>query len=726
MKILTIILSISFLYSIPLYERIMTNRADSKFEKEFYTDAINIYLKIAQAKDSNLHVITKLAESYRMINDFQNSEQWYAHAVGFDDVDPINYFYYAEMLKINQKYDEALNWMDKYHNNRSDDIRALRHVENRNYVEMLKMDSTSIELHYLALNSSNIDFGVSFFSDSQVVFSSSRQGAKFFDRKNKRDHTPFLDMFIADINEWEIVNIQPFAEELKSSLHDGPTTFSKDGNEVFFTRNVYQKRSRYEERVNRLMIYRATFDGQNWVDIESMPFNSEEYSCGHPSLSADGQKLFFSSDMPGGYGNTDIYVAYRRSDGWSEPMNLGPNINTPGREMFPYIHSDGTLYLSSDGYATLGGLDILASRSTQSGYEPPVNLGYPINSPADDFAFVLSSDGFNGYLSSNRKTSTNDDIYRFTIRPKPPVAVADHIETERYSENILILPLKNDILGDGKLIELEKFSEISTRGGKVTQGSNKDELLYTPSADFVGFDTIVYTVCDTFSFYQGCSNSYIAVNVQDVYIKLIGLVVEKGTDKPISEVEVSLLDDKPQRIDFKETEDSGNFNFNLLKDKNFSVRLAKEGYNTISTAISTIDIPKNVTEIKRTIELEKLEGLTFELMILFDLGKSDIRADAALELDEKAITFLTENPSVVIELSAHTDSRGSASSNQRLSQRRAEAAVQYLVTKGIDPKRMVAKGYGEERLLNHCKPGVQCTDEEHQRNRRVEIKVLSF
>jgi outer membrane protein OmpA-like peptidoglycan-associated protein len=726
MKILTIILSISFLYSIPLYERFMTSRADSKFEKEFYTDAINIYLKIAQANDSNLHVITRLADSYRMVNDFQNAEKWYAHAVGFVDVDPNNYFYYAEMLKINQKYDEALDWMDKYHANRKDDIRALRHVENRNYVEMLKMDSTSIELHYLALNSSHTDFGVSFMSDKQVVFSSSRQGAKFFDRKNKRDHTPFLDMFIADIDNWELVNIQPFAAELKSPLHDGPATFSKDGNEVFFTRNVYQKRSRYEERVNRLMIYRAAFDGQNWVDIESMPFNSEEYSCGHPSLSADGQRLFFSSDMPGGYGNTDIYVAYRRSDGWSAPMNIGPNINTPGREMFPYIHADGTLYFSSDGYATLGGLDILASRSTQAGYEPPFNLGYPINSPADDFSFVLSSDGFNGYLSSNRKSSTNDDIYRFTIRPKPPIAVADYVETERYIEKVFVQPLKNDILGDGKVIELTKFSDISAMGGIVTQSLTKDELLYTPPPDFTGFDTIFYTVCDTFSFYQGCSNSYIAINVMDVYYRLIGLVVEKGTDNPIPKVEVTLLDDKSQPINFKETEDPGSFNFNLLKDKNFRVRLAKEGYNTIYLPISTIDIPKGVTEINRLIELEKLEGLTFELMILFDLGKSDIRPDAALELDEKAVTFLTENPSVVIELSAHTDSRGSAISNQRLSQRRAESAVQYLVSKGIDPSRMIAKGYGEERLLNHCKPGVRCTEEEHQRNRRVEITVLSF
>ncbi len=728
MKQLAFILIISFLYNLPFYQNLMINRADERYEKEFFADAISIYQKVAQYNDSNLHVISKLADSYRMVNDFENAERWYARAVSFDNTDPIMFFYYAEMLKVNQKYDEAIKWMEKYHAERTDDIRALRHVENRNYVEMLKLDSLSIELKYLALNSNNSDFGVSFINENQVLFASTRKGAKFLDRKNKRDYTPFLDIFTADVEDWELVNIRPYSEELSTNLHDGPAVLTKDGKEIFFTRNVYLKRSRYEERINRLMIYSAIFDGEKWTDIEPLPFNSENYSCGHPVLSPDGQKLYFSSDMPGGFGKTDIWVVERIGSDWSDPKNLGKNINTPGREMFPYVHADGTLYFSSDGYATLGGLDILAARSTPSGYENPFNLGYPINSPADDFAFVLSSDGFNGYLSSNRKTSSNDDIYKFSIRPKPPIAVTDYIETDRYVEKVSILPLKNDVLGDGKVIGISNFSKSSVKGGSVSFNPKKQELVYSPpSSNFFGFDTIHYTVCDTFSLYQGCSQGLIAVNVKNVYYGLKGLVVEKGSNTPVSGVDVTLLDENMQTITHISTGETGDFLLDLLKNKFFYVRLVKEGFLTKNLHISTINIAPGVQDILEKIEIEQIKaGISFSLLILFDTGKWNIRPDAAKELDEKALTFLNDNPNVKIELSAHTDSRGSAQSNIRLSQQRAQSAVNYLISKGIDPSRMVAKGYGQEKLLNHCKPGVKCSEEEHQENRRVEVTILSF
>lgn len=727
MKNLAIILVVSSLYSITFVQNFMIKRADTKFRNEYFTDAIDIYLKIAQVNDSNAHVTSMLGHSYRNINDFTNAEVWYAKAVMHDDVEPSVLLYYAEMLKSNQKYDQALVWMEKYRAIQESDVRPLRHVENKNYVELLKLESTTVNIKILELNTEQTDFGVAFLNKNQVVFSSSRGDIKFFGRKNKRDYTPFLNLYTADVKNWELENVRPFYEELNSKLHDGPVAFSKDGNEVYITRNIFLKRSRYEERVNRLMIFRAVFDGVNWSTDQSLPFNSEDYSCGHPALSPDGQSLYFISDMPGGYGETDIYVSHRDGDGWSKPQNLGKVINTPGREMFPYVHSDGTLYFSSDGYATLGGLDILVSKKNEKGYENPFNLGSPINSSADDFAFVLSNDGYNGFLSSNRRETSNDDIYNFTIRPKPPTAEIDYIETERYVESVSISPLINDIAGDCKVFNVSEYSKKSVMGGTVEFNSTTNQLTYKPENGFFGNDTIYYTICDTIPLNNGCSNSYIAINVRDVYYGLKGLVVEKGTNTPVSGIKVDLLDDEMQPLNKKLTEESGDFLFNLLKDKTFNVRLVKEGYLTKNIQVSTFNIAPGVQDIKEVIEIEPMKvGVSFSLKILFDTGKWNIRPDAAQELDEKALTFLNDNPGVKIELSAHTDSRGRAESNMTLSQRRADSAVQYLISKGISSNRMVAKGYGQTLLINKCKPGVKCSEEEHQENRRVEIKVLSF
>lgn len=727
MKSLVVILFVSSLYSISFVQNFMIKRADTKFRNEYFTEAIDIYLKVAKENESNMYILSMLGHSYRQINDFSNAELWYSKAVQNENVEPTVFLYYAEMLKANQKYDEAIEWMDKYRQIQSNDVRPLRHVENKNYVEMLKLESTSVNIKLLGFNSDQTDFGVAFLNGKQVVFSSSRGGTKFLDRKNKRDYTPFLNLYTADIKNWELENVRPFYEELNSKLHDGPVAFSNDGNEVFITRNIFLKRSRYEERINRLMIFRAVFDGIKWSQDQSLPFNSEEYSCGHPALSPDGQSMYFVSDMPGGYGETDIYVSHRDGDGWSKPQNLGEIINTPGREMFPYVHSDGTLYFSSDGYATLGGLDILVSKKNEKGFESPFNLGAPINSSADDFAFVLSNDGYNGFLSSNRRVSSNDDIYQFTIRPKPPKAVIDYVDAERYVESVTFKPLKNDIAGDCKVFTINSFSEKSVKGGDVVLNTKTNELTYKPNYGFFGNDTIFYSICDTIQLYGGCSKTYIAINVRDVYYGLRGLVVEKGTNIPVPGIKVDLFDNEMHPIEHKLTETGGDFLFNLLKDRTFNVRLVKDGYLTKNIQISTFNVAPGVQDIKEVIEIEPMKvGVSFSLSILFDTGKWNIRPDAAQELDEKALTFLNDNPGVKIELSAHTDSRGKAESNMTLSQRRADSAVQYLISKGISPDRMIAKGYGQTQLINKCKPGITCTELEHQENRRVEIKILSF
>lgn len=726
MKTLSFVLLTSFLLNFPLYNKYISSRADRNFEKEYYPKAIKLYSKLAQSDSTNTHAFTRLADSYRLVNDFQNAELWYEKVVNREDANTISLYHYAEMLKYNNKHQQALLWMEKYQLKEKNDIRAQRHLSINFFRELLEMESINVNLKYLDMNSDFTEFGAAFLSKNQVVFSSSRHGARFFDRKNPRDNQPFYNLYIAELEQGEFTNITAFAPELTSAVHEGPVCFTPDCKEIFFTRNVYLKPSRHHERTNRLMILHATLEDGKWANITVLPFNSEEYSCGHPAISADGKKLFFVSDMPGGFGHSDIYYVDRNGDAWGEPVNLGETINTPGKEMFPFLYSDGTLYFSSDGYATFGGLDIFAAKPSQKGFEKPVNLGTPINSIADDFAYVLAENGYSGYLSSNRRQSTIDDIYYFNFLPKAPQAMPDLVNTYRFTEKVEVIPLQNDLPGDGKKLSITEFTVNTNSGGRVSLNPENQTLTYFPAEGFWGMDTVFYTVCDDLTIHQGCSKSYIVFNVRDSYYGLKGLVVMKGTEEPVEGVKVTLLDANMNPIADQATNKEGTFQLDLLKDRNFFVNLEKRGFASKTVPVSTINVPEGTQGLKELIEIEKLEGLTFELFILFDLGKWNIRPDAARELDEKAVTFLTQNPDVTIELSAHTDSRGNARSNMTLSQRRAESAVNYLISKGIDPSRMVAKGYGQERLLNNCVPGVKCSEEEHQRNRRVEISVTSY
>lgn len=707
-------------------QKFTQKRADRKFEKEYYIDAIKLYSKVMKKNPYNGMAASRLADSYRLINDFKNAEYWYAKAVVLDSNEPLNYYYFAEALKNNQKYDSALYMMERYHQVKDQDMRALRHIENKSYVELLKADSAKFTLNYLSLNTDFTEFGVAFRNDKSVVFSAARQIENLKDKTHKRDNSPFLNLYSAELENWDLKNISMLGEGVNTPMHEGPVCFSKDGLTMFFTRNNYLKKSTKEGRVNRLKIYSAQFDGTSWINIKELPFNSNDYSCGHPALSVDGKTLYFVSDMPGGYGETDLYRVDFDGDNFSSPVNLGNQINTEGKEMFPFVSKKGELYFSSNGYATLGGLDVLVCAPTaEKQFGRPVNIGYPISSSADDFAFVLASDGFHGYFASNRRKSDNDDIYQFSITPKPPVAVPDYVEIDK-NMDAFIFPLENDKMGDGKLLVMETYTQNTKSGGSVLFNPRSKGFEYKPATGFVGVDTIFYTIADTIQAYKGTSSSYVAIKVKDVYYGLVGLVVMKGSGKPVPGVKITLMENDVE-IKTLETDSLGGFLVDLDKDKKYGVKLEKEGYLAKTVFVSTFNIQPGIQKIKEVIEIEEMKiGAKFAINIYFDTGKSNIRPDAAQELDEKVYTFLFNNPTVKIELSAHTDSRGTAASNEKLSQSRAESSVKYLIGRGIDPARLIAKGYGEYQLMNGCKDGVKCTEAEHQQNRRVEIKVLSY
>lgn len=699
-------------------------KADDFFEREFYPQAIRQYTRLVKTHANDYHVLSRLGDSYRMINDFRNAEQWYARAVRHDEADPQVFLYYAEVLKYNNKHEKALEWMARYKASNRDDVRALRHAEVGNYAHLLNPMDTRVELKYLEMNGDYSEFGGVFTGSGRLVFASTRHGARGEGRRNLRDETPFYRLYQAQIGEeGELHHIREYAPELHAGIHTGPVSFSADGKEIFFTRNEYVDRPQEEGRVNRLMIYQAYFDGQRWTDITLLPFNSKEYSCGHPSLSADGRRLYFVSDMPGGYGNTDIYMVERVRNRWGEPVNLGPQINTPGREMFPFVHGNGNLYFSSDGYAGLGGLDIYMAPFRGDTLGTPRSLGAPLNSSADDFGFVLMADGSSGYITSNRRNSQIDDIYHFKFLPRAPVAQTDYLETYRDVAGAVVFPLENDIPGDGPVLRIDQFSRLTPRGGRVELNAQAQSLTYYPPRGFWGQDTINYTVCDTLDFGRGCSQGMVVVNVLDVYQYLDIVVVQKGTQEPLPGVNVTLLDDNNRALLERISDQNGQLRMELLKDRKYALVLRLEDYVVQTVFSDQILIDKN-NSIR--LEMQAMEGLTFTVGVSFDAGSAAIKPEAAKILEEQVLLFLLDNPGVIIEIGAHTDSRGDARNNQLLSQRRADAVRGFLLNKGATAGRMIARGYGSEKLLNRCAPGVSCSEEEHRHNQRVEIRVVWY
>jgi peptidoglycan-associated lipoprotein len=620
-------------------------RGDRSYSSMKYDNAINNYSKYLSKKSSN-DVKIRLANSYRLNNDYNNAERLYSEIVKIKETEPINLFYYGKVLMNNGKYNDAKKWLSDYLAVKSDDLLAKNMLASCYGCDNFYEDTTLYTVELADIPNVTTAFGQVKYGKG-IVFSADKET---FSPSNENGWTgrSYLDLYytVKDDNENWMPPVQ-LQGEINGLYNEGPATFSTDKNKVYFTRNNYiskKKLIKSSKDENNLKVFRAELVNGKWTNREELAFNSVEYSCGHPALSPDGKTLYFVSDMPGGFGGLDIYkvtlvgevnesqVADKRNAGleicsevWSAPQNLGNKINTEGNEMFPYIHSDGTLYFSSDGINGLGGLDVFSSRFDGRNWQMPENLKYPVNSSKDDFSYVLNEDNKTGYLSSNRNEF--DKIYEFT---------------------------KHD-------------------------------------------PTFILT----------------------------GTVTVKGTGKPAVSAEVEIINPHAGKKENVITDANGKYTLKLSPESTCKIQASKEGFFK-SGVIEISTAGKKLSEtFKADFQLEEIiieKPIVLE-NIYYDLAKWDIRPDAALELD-KFVALLNDNPAISVELSSHTDSRADDRYNMSLSEKRAKAAVEYLISRGIDANRLKGKGYGETKLVNRCGNGVDCFEEEHQQNRRTEFKVL--
>jgi outer membrane protein OmpA-like peptidoglycan-associated protein len=523
------------------------------------------------------------------------------------------------------------------------------------------------------------------------------------------------------------------AKTVSSLYHDGPASLSADEKTVYLTKSniVVKKIKGVLVNVVNLKLYILTKEADGKLSKPvSFPYNSDDYSLGHATVTKDGKRMYFVSDMPGGLGQTDLYLSENVNGQWQKPENLGQAINTEGREMFPYVHEDGTLFFSTDGRAGLGGLDLYFTVPAMDAYFEPQSLGYPINSNYDDFGFALNDDLKTGYFSSNRSGGKGkDDIYFF--RAKEPLMgvtlsgiVFDESNKEKVNNAWVYLLDNNKLVIDStKVNDQAEYSFVINDPSKEYFVGAKERVKY--------YDRLIPV-----------GKLQTGDNKKDVGLfpkyKLIDQIVDAKTNTPVEGVKTTFIDKATNQPKTYTTDATGTFT-DIIRGKKpgdklqFSIKYEKEGYITVEKNYDILLDINTVIDLKET--MQKLEiGADIAKVIqinpiYFDLAKWNIRKDAAAELD-KIVKVMQENPTMTIELGSHTDCRSTKAYNLSLSSKRAKSSAEYIVSKGIAKNRIVGKGYGESKLINGCecegKVVSTCSEDEHQANRRTEFLITKF
>ena len=406
--------------SLSMYsQKVKEAKADKSYDKFAYVDAIKTYERVVASGYKSQDLLQKLGNAYYFKANLVKAAKWYGELFAYSqNIDPEYYYRYAHSLKGVKDYAKADEIMSKFNELKGTDLRAKLAVSQKDYLARIKKNSGRYNVENAGINTKYSDYGSSFYNN-KVIFASARDTGSLANRRHAWTGERFTNLYQADIiAEGSLTKSEKFSTKLNSRVNESTPVFTKDGKTVYFTRNNYinGKKGKDSEQTTLLKLYKATLEGNKWINVKELPFNSNNYSVAHPSLSDDEHTLYFASNMPGTLGQSDLYKIAINADGsFGAPVNLGNKINTEGRETFPMITPDGELYFASDGHPGLGGLDIFVSKmDKESNFGEVVNVGEPVNSSYDDFAFLINDKTRYGYFTSNRLGGKGgDDIYKF-------------------------------------------------------------------------------------------------------------------------------------------------------------------------------------------------------------------------------------------------------------------------------------------------------------------------
>lgn len=626
------------------------NSAAKAYEIGEHSASIEKYRKAYRSQklgDEKAEMAFRIAESYYRISDFLKAAVWYKNAIGRKYSAPICMLHYADCLRATQKYEEALVWYQTYLAVVPDDQYVINCIESCKFAtSWLNNPNRYIVGIVKELNSKSNDYSPVFVGgrDNEIIFSSMRENVTGR-RKSNITGVNFSDLFTSKFDvqkqKWETPTLLEENQMINTNSDEGTSTLSARGDQMIFTRCRYDKTKDLGAELYSTMQSRG-----EWSEPTLIELVGDSLIAAHPSLSSDGTILYFVSDKPGGYGGKDIWMAIEKGGKYDKPINLGPEINTPGNEMFPYIHENGTLYFSSDYHPGLGGLDIFKAVQLENKKWEVVNMKAPINSPGDDFGIsFIKGEIEKGLFSSNRKGSRSDDIYTFYLPPK----------------------------------------------------------VFNASGEVVNYET--------------------NQRIEGAMVRIIGT---DGTN-------------------LKMRAEGGRFQFKLKPETEYVFAAFKDGYLNDKGRISTIGLEDSkdyrfLFRLSPTDEPIKVNNINYAF------GSFEITESSKAALDT-VVQLLVLNPTITIELMAHTDHIGSDKFNSELSQKRAQSVVDYLISKGINQGRLIAKGYGETwpkkitrelaKQYDFLKRNDELTEEfilkltpEQQEiakgiNRRTEFRVLS-
>ncbi len=651
-RLISLVMMATLVYSLPVdaQKKQKDSRAQASFDAGEYFEAIDLYKNAynkVNDKDQKTTILFRIGECYRILGDARSAELWYKKAEREDYQDPIIFLRYGQMMLINEKYDEAQEQFKKYQDLVPDDPRGGIGIESCEAAIVWKDNPTGYIVENMRyFNSRQRDFSPAYVNENftEVLFTSTREDASGNEVHGATGQN-FADIFVSTMDRKGKWSVPVPVESLNSEFEDGTPCMSSDFSILYFTRCKKGKNQQLG-----CQIYKASLSGGDWSEPEvAFEALGDSVTTAHPAISPDGSTLYFVSDMPGGLGENDIWKVTRDGENgdWGDPVNMGEEINTPGNELYPFVHSDGTLYFSSDSRIGLGGLDIYKATIDETGSWVLENMKPPINSPEDDFGIVFETEEERGFFSSSRKGRGNDDIFSFVL---PPL---------EFSVNGLVKDERNDQILPGSKVKSVGSDGITVETTTGEEGSFR--FMLKPGTDYV------------------------------------------------------FIASQPGYLNGKERESTRG----LDQSRDFEVTIY------LASVTQVIELPN----------------------IFYDFAKWDLRPESMVSLDNLVET-LDDNPNVTIELMSHTDSRGTPADNIELSQKRAQSVVDYLISKGIAPDRLQARGYGEsqpkvvdekviaqydflesgqvltESFINQLE-SPELKEKAHQVNRRTEFRVLS-
>jgi outer membrane protein OmpA-like peptidoglycan-associated protein len=776
-------------------------KADALYRAGAYEDAARIYarhLKRHKSLQGNL----QLARCYKALGENSLAEARYTDVVFDPKVQPEHYLEFGKHLKTMGKYGTARAWFMKYADNGPDSLLGFRWARSCDLATAYRADSLAwVVTHTGEGNGKSSDLSPVWYRNG-ILFATNRQRGFFVRFFNSKSKEAFYDLYFSELSpDGRLGKPKYQRDNLNTRFHDGPIAVPPSENVAYITRTNTEGlgTSRDAAGFSRVNVYRIEQHIDRWRKGSPVPYTTAEYNIAHPAVSADGRTLYFASDMPGGYGGTDLYVSQLLPTGWTKPENLGPQVNTEANEGYPYISGDSSIYFASDRAEGLGGKDIFTAQRRHGTWTNVRNAGYPLNTPYDDFGFCISPSKPLGFFTSNRPGGVgDDDIWAFKRFKRIEATFVDAItglpirdlrvtftdlnqkvstqSTNEEGQVSFTLRTGQEVYAKAEIDGYESWKELlSTRKlgadedlykiiplipqkqfiveGVITDAATQqalektvvrvigpqEERRFTDAAGkyAVGIaDNEHYTII-----YE--REGYVPF-VQDLQIqpgtapqhyrfdaalkKGTALLVEGQTydperQIPMGNVAVEVVKAANHQV-LKTVNSRADGLFWLVLDegRDYNLLASQQGHFTATANLLRDSLTSDTAHVKLNLAPLK-PGEVFHT-IYYAYGKSDVASMGKSDLQALA-SLLKANPDIRIELSSHTDSRGSSSYNKTLSQKRANQALDYLASLGVDRKRVDAIGFGEERLHNNCGDGVTCSEELHAQNRRTELRVIA-